>query len=90
MWSNIPACLTKQVMESINKHSKQRGRVIEFRELLYGYHRVNPLFGADYVLDMLLMYKKYRGRKMTVPVRRHAYLQQQFTGMYETFRGVYI
>ncbi|CAH0754363.1 unnamed protein product [Bemisia tabaci] len=71
----------REVMESINKHSKQRGRVIEFRELLYGYHRVNPLFGADYVLDMLLMYKKYRGRKMTVPVRRHAYLQQQFTGL---------
>jgi len=67
-------------MDLINKFSKQRGRVIDFKEIFYGYHRVNPLFGVDYMLDMLLMYKKYRGKKMTVPVRRHAYLQQQFTG----------
>lgn len=69
-----------QVMDLINKFSKQRGRVIDFKEIFYGYQRVNPLFGVDYMLDMLLMYKKYRGKKMTVPVRRHAYLQQQFTG----------
>lgn len=67
-------------MDLINKFSKQRGRVIDFKEIFYGYHRVNPLFGVDYMLDMLLMYKKYRGKKMTVPVRRHAYLQRQFTG----------
>ncbi|GLG95693.1 Hexosyltransferase, partial [Gryllus bimaculatus] len=69
------------VMDMINMYSKQRGRVIEYREILYGYHRLNPLYGADYILDMLLMYKKYRGRKMTVPVRRHVYLQQQFTDL---------
>lgn len=67
-------------MDLINKFSKQRGRVIDFKEIFYGYQRVNPLYGVDYMLDMLLMYKKYRGKKMTVPVRRHAYLQQQFTG----------
>lgn len=71
---------TLQVMDLINKFSKQRGRVIDFKEIFYGYQRVNPLYGVDYMLDMLLMYKKYRGKKMTVPVRRHAYLQQQFTG----------
>lgn len=67
-------------MDTINMYSKQRGRVIEFREILYGYHRVNAMYGADYILDLLLVYKKYRGRKMTVPVRRHVYLQQQYTG----------
>ena len=61
-------------------YSKQRGRVIEYREILYGYHRVSPQHGADYILDLLLVYKKYRGHKMTIPVRRHIYLQQQFTG----------
>jgi len=61
-------------------YSKQRGRVIEYREILYGYHRVSPQYGADYILDLLLVYKKYRGHKMTIPVRRHVYLQQQFTG----------
>lgn len=69
-------------MENINAYSKQRGRVIEFRELLYGYQRLDPIHGADYILDILLVYKKYRGRKMTVSVRRHAYLQQSFTGDY--------
>ncbi|PNF22984.1 hypothetical protein B7P43_G10389 [Cryptotermes secundus] len=43
--------------------------------------RLSPQYGADYILDLLLVYKKYRGRKMTVPVRRHVYLQQQFTGL---------
>lgn len=65
-------------MESINKYSRQRGRVIDYQDLLYGYVRMDPLHGSDYILDMLLKYKKYRGRKMTVPVRRHAYLQRQF------------
>lgn len=67
-------------MDMINMYSKQRGRVIDFKEILYGYTRIDPIHGIDYILDMLLVYKKYRGRKMTVPVRRHAYLQQQFMG----------
>ncbi|KAL1139748.1 hypothetical protein AAG570_006725 [Ranatra chinensis] len=69
----------REVMDLINMYSKQRGRVIDFKEILYGYYQYNALYGANYILDMLLVYKKYRGRKMTVPVRRHAYLQQQFT-----------
>lgn len=68
----------REVMESINSLSKERGRVIDFKELLYGYYRVHPRLGVDYILDLLLMYKKYRGRKMLFPVRRHAYLQQAF------------
>ena len=68
----------REVMESINAPSKERGRIIDFKELLYGYYRVNPRLGVDYILDLLLVYKKYRGRKMMFPVRRHAYLQQAF------------
>lgn len=71
--------LVVQIMEMINKFSKQRGRVIDFKDILYGYQRVNPHHGADYILDLLLVYKKYRGRKMTIPVRKHVYLQQAFT-----------
>ncbi|EEC16720.1 chondroitin synthase, putative [Ixodes scapularis] len=67
------------LMELTNRYSKQRGRVIEFKDVLYGYHRLDPLHGADYVLDLLLTYRKYRGRKMTLPVRRHAYIQQPFS-----------
>lgn len=68
-----------QVMEMINANAKARGRVIDFKEIQYGYRRVSPLYGAEYVLDLLLLYKKHKGKTMTVPVRRHAYLQQTFS-----------
>uniref|UniRef100_UPI00398ED598 chondroitin sulfate synthase 1 n=1 Tax=Pristiophorus japonicus TaxID=55135 RepID=UPI00398ED598 len=68
-----------QVMEMINANAKTRGRIIDFKEIQYGYRRVNPMYGAEYVLDLLLLYKKHKGKKMTVPVRRHAYLQQTFS-----------
>ncbi|XP_042205381.1 chondroitin sulfate synthase 1-like [Homarus americanus] len=68
----------RDVMEIINRVSKERGRVIDFKEVLYGYIRWHPTLALEYILDMLLLYKKYRGKKMTVPVRRHAYLQVPF------------
>ncbi|XP_040914093.1 chondroitin sulfate synthase 3 [Toxotes jaculatrix] len=68
-----------QVMEIINKNSKTRGRIIDFKEIQYGYYRVDPMHGAEYILDLLLLYKKHKGRRITVPVRRHAYLQQPFS-----------
>ncbi|XP_044756530.1 chondroitin sulfate synthase 1 isoform X2 [Coccinella septempunctata] len=71
-----------EVMELINHYSKQRGRLIEFKEIMYAYWRMNPIYGVEYVLDLLLVYRKYRGHKMTIPVRRHAYIQQTFTGLY--------
>ncbi|XP_016055846.1 PREDICTED: chondroitin sulfate synthase 1 isoform X2 [Miniopterus natalensis] len=71
--------IVMQVMEMINANAKTRGRVIDFKEIQYGYRRVNPMYGAEYILDLLLLYKKHKGKKMTVPVRRHAYLQQTFS-----------
>ncbi|XP_066507807.1 chondroitin sulfate synthase 3 [Hoplias malabaricus] len=68
-----------QVMEMINENSKARGRVIDFKDVQYGYRRLNPPYGAEYVLDLLLLYKRHKGRKVTVPVRRHVYLQQSFS-----------
>ena len=66
-------------MTAISANARQRGRVIDYKDILYAYRRINPLHGADYMLDLLLVYRKFKGRrKMTVPVRRHAYLQQAF------------
>lgn len=67
-----------QVLQIMNKNARQKGRTIDYKDLWYGYRRVSPLYGADYVLDLLLTYRKHKGRKMTVPVRRHAYLHQTF------------
>ncbi|XP_048505048.1 chondroitin sulfate synthase 1 isoform X2 [Athalia rosae] len=72
--------ITREVMASINACSRQRGRVVEERSILYGYRRVDA-YGADTVLDLLLVYRKYRGRKVTLPVRRHVYVHQHFTGL---------
>jgi chondroitin sulfate synthase len=73
--------VVRDIMELINSYSKQRGRVIDFKEILYGYWRLDPVHGVDLILDLLLVYRKYRGHKMTVQVRRHAYVQQTFTGI---------
>ncbi|XP_077989415.1 chondroitin sulfate synthase 1-like [Glandiceps talaboti] len=67
-----------QVMQMINENSLARGRTIEFQEILYGYQRINPMYGADYVLDLLLLYRRHKGKKRNVPVRRHSYIQQLF------------
>ncbi|XP_044262489.1 chondroitin sulfate synthase 1 isoform X2 [Tribolium madens] len=74
--------VVRDIMELINSYSKQRGRVIDFKEILYGYWRLDPVHGVDLILDLLLVYRKYRGHKMTVQVRRHAYVQQTFTGIF--------
>uniref|UniRef100_A0A1B6M1P9 Hexosyltransferase n=1 Tax=Graphocephala atropunctata TaxID=36148 RepID=A0A1B6M1P9_9HEMI len=71
----------REVMDLINVNADQKGREIDFKELLYGYYRVNPIHGSDYIFDLLLTYKKFRGHKMTVPVRKHVYLHQAFTAI---------
>ncbi|MBZ3875053.1 Chondroitin sulfate synthase 1 [Sciurus carolinensis] len=71
--------IVMQVMEMITTNAKTQGHIIDFKELQYDYPRVNPMYGAEHILDLLLLYKKHKGKKMTVPVRRHAYLQQIFS-----------
>ncbi|VDP46696.1 unnamed protein product [Soboliphyme baturini] len=70
--------VVQQIIDLVNKNSRQKGRALEFREILYGYHRVDPLHGAEYVLDLLLLYKRFKGRHLSVHVRRHAYIRQSF------------
>lgn len=71
--------VVRDVIDDINAHSRARGRIVEFKDVLYGYRRVNPVIGSQYVLDLLMTYRKYRGRKMTIPVRRHVYVQKSFS-----------
>ncbi|KAG9341313.1 hypothetical protein JZ751_019417 [Albula glossodonta] len=75
--------IIEQVMETLNAHSKVRGRVVEFKQVEYGYRRVNALQGAEYVLDLLMLYQKLKGQRKEVAmlVRRHAYLLQPFSRM---------
>jgi chondroitin sulfate synthase len=80
-WKRSIVDSIRQIMEEINKNSIERGRIIDFKDILYGYVRHHPLTGLDYIIDLLLIYRKYEGRKMTVPVRRHAYIRNSYTDM---------
>lgn len=78
-WKRSLIDSVRQIMDEINQNSIERGRLIDFKDILYGYSRHHPLFGLDYVIDILLVYRKYEGRKMTVPVRRHAYVRNSYS-----------
>ena len=66
------------VLDVINAEASEKGREIEFRDLFYAYVHRDPEQGLTYILDLLLLYKRYRGNKMTVKVRRHVYVRQPF------------
>ncbi|RWS30891.1 chondroitin sulfate synthase 1-like protein [Leptotrombidium deliense] len=67
-----------EIVHSINDVSKRKGRYIDLKNLYYGYVKADPLEGVHYILDLFLIYRKYNGKRMTVPVRRHAYAIQNF------------
>lgn len=69
----------RQVLDTMNNNPKAAGRKAEFKQISYGYKRVNPLYGAEYVLDLILTYKRKRGKKMVMQMRRHVYMIQCFS-----------
>ncbi|XP_063431679.1 chondroitin sulfate synthase 1-like [Mytilus trossulus] len=67
-----------QVLQLMNTNLRQKGETIDFKDLWFGYCRINPLHGADYKLDLLVTHCKLKGEEMTNPVRKHVYLHQTF------------
>ncbi|CAD5210445.1 unnamed protein product [Bursaphelenchus xylophilus] len=71
--------IVTQLFDEFNVNARQRGRILQFQNIQYGYNRVEPRHGVDYVLDMILWFKKFRPpHRATLSVRRHAYIQQVF------------
>ena len=68
--------IVAQVVDKINKDAREKGRSIEYRDLYYAYINYNPRYGNTYILDILLVYKKFQGKKMTVKVRRHVFVRE--------------
>uniref|UniRef100_T1JJS5 Hexosyltransferase n=1 Tax=Strigamia maritima TaxID=126957 RepID=T1JJS5_STRMM len=71
-------------LELRNRYPLKQSRVFDFQKIIHGYKRLVPSYGIDYILHMLLVYRRYEGRKMentAVPVamQRQAFLQQSFT-----------
>eukprot|EP00794_Sanderia_malayensis_P010062 gene10062-11091_t len=71
-----------QTMMIVNNEAKKvLHRTLEFKRLNHGYKRLHPVYGMQYMLDLLMKYHRHIGynrRRMTVHVRHHAYLQQPF------------
>jgi Chondroitin N-acetylgalactosaminyltransferase len=64
------------VLDTINADARERGRSIEYRDLYYVYVNEDPRYGMTYILDLLLVYKKFKGSKVTMKVRRHVFVRQ--------------
>uniref|UniRef100_A0A915DFX1 Hexosyltransferase n=1 Tax=Ditylenchus dipsaci TaxID=166011 RepID=A0A915DFX1_9BILA len=68
-----------KLFDQFNSNAQQRGRTLQFQNIQYGYSRVEPRHGVDYILDIVLWFKKFRPpNRATLSVRRHAYVQQTF------------
>ncbi|KRY34703.1 Chondroitin sulfate synthase 1 [Trichinella spiralis] len=68
----------QQLMQQMNSRSRELGREIQFRSVLYGYERIRPPVGVDLMLDLLLTHKRLKGKRTSIMVRRHAYLRRPF------------
>ncbi|KAF7633085.1 Hexosyltransferase [Meloidogyne graminicola] len=70
-----------QIFDEFNLNALQKGRILHFQRILYGYIRVQPTFGIDFVLDIALRYRRLRGplhSRAPLTVRRHVFVQQRF------------
>ncbi|CAF1437663.1 unnamed protein product, partial [Didymodactylos carnosus] len=74
--------VVRTYMEDVNKVSRRMGRFLEYKKTLYGYYNYEPKHGINYILDLFLIYRKYTGKKMSVPVRKRVYVVQKFRPYY--------
>ncbi|CAF1427282.1 unnamed protein product [Adineta steineri] len=74
--------VVRTYMEEINKISRNMGRFVEYKKTLYGYYKYKPRFGINYILHLHVIYRKYMGKKMSIPVRKHVYAVQRFHPLY--------
>lgn len=78
-WRRTLSAVIINLLEQSNGNALQRGRILQFHSLQYGYTRLQPEFGVDIILDMALWYRRLRGTNRTpLTVRQHAYIQQRF------------
>lgn len=69
----------QEIMRTVNRQSLRKGRILDFNSLYYGYVKFDSKVGVQYLLDLLMIYRKYQGKRMTIPIRRHAYAIQTFS-----------
>ncbi|XP_066294539.1 chondroitin sulfate synthase 1-like [Branchiostoma lanceolatum] len=69
----------QQIIEKINTGSARFRRSVKYNDLKYGYWRVNPPSGVNYVLHSFLTLREYRHvQRRTLTVRKQVVVQQSF------------
>ncbi len=75
---NLPVLMRR--LNDLGLRGPQKlGRLLDFHSLYYGYVRFTPETGVQYVLDLLLIYRRFAGKRLTLPIRRHAHAVQSFS-----------
>ncbi|KAH7643770.1 chondroitin sulfate synthase 1-like protein [Dermatophagoides farinae] len=69
----------EQIMNTLNHNSFKKGTLFDYHSLHYGYVRSTQSIGTQFVLDFLMMYRKYQGKRLTIPIRKHVYAVQTFS-----------
>ncbi|KAL7078846.1 hypothetical protein ACQ4LE_002769 [Meloidogyne hapla] len=80
-WRRQISDILIKIFDEFNLNALERGRTLHFQRVQYGYIRIQPTFGVDFVLDIALRYRRLRGplhSRAPLTVRRHAYVQQRF------------
>ena len=75
---NLPV-LMRRLNDLGLRGPQKQGRLLDFHSLYYGYVRFTPETGVQYVLDLLLIYRRFAGKRLTLPIRRHAHAVQSFS-----------
>lgn len=54
--------------------------LLDYHSLYYGYVQFNSQVGVQYILDLLMIYRRFGGKRpLTIPIRRHAHAVQTFS-----------
>lgn len=62
------------------KNGHPSSSLLDYHSLYYGYVQLNAQVGVQYILDLLMIYRRYGGeRPLTIPMRRHAHAVQTFS-----------
>ncbi|KAF7493190.1 Chondroitin sulfate synthase 1 [Sarcoptes scabiei] len=67
------------ILRGINRNSHRKGTIFDYNSLHYGYVRFLPSFGIQYVYDFLLIFRKFKGKRLTIPIRKHLLALQTFS-----------
>jgi len=77
-WKILLKRVTNSIIYDMNRQANDKGRVLEYREILFGHRRITPNGGLELSLHLRLEYKKIRGTQIKMDVKKHLVLRIPF------------